>query len=330
MKRPAQILVCLSLLFNAWTPPPAPPIGSVEVISPDLLKLIDRNAKVEIIAAGFEWSEGPVWVQAQHALLVSDVPKNIIYKWTEQKGKQVYLSPSGYTGTEPRKGEMGSNGLTVSGGKLFLCQSGDRRVSVMNAPLDLPRPDFKPVAPDYKGKKFNSPNDLVVDASGSVYFTDPPYGLEGYMTDPKKELEVQGVYKAKPNGQVIQLIDSLDRPNGIAITADGKTLIVANSGEQKKKWYAYDIGPNDSLFNARVFCDASADTTMGACDGLKIDHAGNIFATGPGGVWIFDRSGKLLGKIRVHGVPTSNCALTTDDKTLFITADMYVLRVKLR
>lgn len=126
------------------------------------------------------------------------------------------------------------------------------------------------------------------------------------------------------------LIDSIERPNGIGITPDGKTLIVANSDEKKKRWYAYDIGPKDSLMNARVFYDVSSENGLGLCDGLKIDKAGNIFATGPGGVFIFNKTGKLIGKIKINGGPTANCALTPDEKTLFLTSDNYVLRVKMR
>ena len=138
------------------------------------------------------------------------------------------------------------------------------------------------------------------------------------------------MYKVDQFGRVKLLVDSITRPNGLAFTPDGRTLIVANSDEQKKIWYAYDLGPNDSIMNARIFYDASKEKGMGLPDGFKIDKQGNVYATGPGGIWIFNRTGKPIGKIKINGVPTSNCALTPDEKTLFITADMYVLRVKLR
>jgi gluconolactonase len=305
--------------------------GKVEFIDNELSHLISKEAKVEIIAEGFEWSEGPVWLEKQQMLIFSDVPTNIIYKWTEAKGKEVYLTPSGYTGSEQRGGEVGSNGLTLSPeGKLLLCQHGDRRVSMMDAPIEAPRPNFVVLANDYKGKKFNSPNDLVARSNGDIFFTDPAYGLENGMNDPKKEIPYQGVYKIDKYGHVTLLTDSITRPNGIALTPDEKTLIIANSDEQKKVWYAYDLGPKDTLMNGRILFDATKEKEQGLPDGFRIDKQGNIYATGPGGIWIFNKNAKLLGKIKINGVPTSNCVLTPDEKTLFITANMYVLRVKMR
>lgn len=305
--------------------------GKIDFIDNELSSLINKDAKVEIIAEGFEWSEGPVWLEKQQMLIFSDVPANIIYKWTEAKGKEVYLTPSGYTGSEQRGGEMGSNGLTLSlEGKLLLCQHGDRRVAMMDAPLEAPRPNFVVLANDYKGKKFNSPNDLVVRSNGDIFFTDPPYGLENGMNDTKKEIPYQGVYKIDKYGHITLLTDSITRPNGIALTTDEKTLIIANSDEQKKVWYAYDLGPKDTLMNGRILFDATKEKEQGAPDGFRIDKQGNMYATGPGGIWIFNKNAKLIGKIKINGVPTSNCVLTPDEKTIFITADMYVLRVKMR
>ena len=324
-------MTLLPFIFSACKEEAKPGTGEVEFIDDALSNLINKDAKVEIISEGFDWSEGPLWIEQEQMLLFSDVPKNIIYKWTEAKGKEIYLQPSGYTSDEKRGGEIGSNGLTLSAeGKLLICQHGDRRVAMMDAPLNAPKPNFIVLASEYQGKKFNSPNDCVARSNGDIFFTDPPYGLEQNMSDPKKEIPFQGVYKVDQHGRVTLLVDSISRPNGIAFTPDGKTLIVASSDEVKKNWYAFDVGPNDSLMNGRVFYDASKAEGMGLPDGLKIDKQGNIFATGPGGVWIFNKTGNLIGKIKVHGVPTSNCAFTPDEKTLFITADNYVLRVKLR
>ena len=317
--------------LSACKEEPKPGTGEIEFIDDALSAIINKDAKVEIITEGFDWSEGPLWVEQQQMLLFSDVPKNIIYKWTEAKGKEIYLQPSGYTSEEKRGGEIGSNGLTLSPeGKLLICQHGDRRVALMDAPLDAPKPNFIVVANDYQGKKFNSPNDCVARSNGDIFFTDPPYGLEQNMSDPKKEIPFQGVYKVDKFGRVTLLVDSISRPNGIAFTPDGKTLIVASSDEVKKNWYAFEVGPNDSLMNGRVFYDASKAEGLGLPDGLKIDKQGNVFATGPGGVWIFNNSGKLIGKIKVNGVPVSNCSFTADEKTVYLTADNYVLRVKLR
>jgi gluconolactonase len=306
--------------------------GHIEKLDPSLDAIVSPDAKVEIIATGLDWSEGPVWVDKEKMLLFSDVPQNIIYKWTEKKGKEIYLTPSGYTGTIPRGGEKGSNGLALTkDGKLLICQDGDRRMAVMKAPVGQPQPVFTTVTDNYQGKKFNSPNDMVYNSAGDLFFTDPPYGLEKNMDDPLKELPFQGVYKLKKTGKLVLLLDSVTRPNGIAITADRKTLIVANSDSLKPCWYAYDFGTGDKLIHPRIFYDAraAAKKEKGMPDGLKIDSKGNVFATGPGAVWIFNQRGKLLGRIKFDGL-VSNCAFSADEKTLYITADMYVLRVKMR
>ncbi|HEX5168413.1 MAG TPA: SMP-30/gluconolactonase/LRE family protein [Cyclobacteriaceae bacterium] len=308
-------------------------IGTIERLDPELDHLITKDAVVEIISEGYDWSEGPVWVPQHTMLLWSDVPKNTIYKWTEEKGTEVYLTPSGYTGATPSLSkEPGSNGLTLSkDNKLVLCQHGDRKIATMDAPLDQPTASFTTVADKYDGKRFNSPNDLAYRSNGDLFFTDPPYGLPNNVDDSTKEIPFQGVYKVKPSGEVILLTDSLTRPNGIALTPDEKTLIVANSDPAKKIWYAFDLTPGDSLTNARIFYDAtnSPETEKGGPDGFKIDRAGNVFASGPGGIWIFNKDGKVLGKIKLPDA-AANTALSEDDKTLFITNDMYVLRVKMR
>ncbi len=212
----------------------------------------------------------------------------------------------------------------------MICQHGDRRIAMMDAPLKAPKPNFVTVAGEYDGKKLNSPNDLFLAADGDLYFTDPSYGFEKGMNDPKREIAFQGVYKKDKAGLVTLLIDSIGQPNGIAIFPGGKTLIVSNSDARKKRWYTYDIAPNGSLTDSRLFYDVSNEKGMGVCDGLKIDKAGHVFAAGPGGIWIFTKEGKLIGKIKVNGISASNCALTPDNKTIFITATNYLLRVKMR
>lgn len=307
-------------------------IGIIEVIDSSLLEIISPEAQPEIISEGYEWSEGPVWVESQKMLLFSDVPRDTIFKWTEQKRKEVYLTPSGYTGTEARSGELGSNGLLLdSAGNLVLCQHGNRQVARMNAALDKPSPDYVPLASSYQGKRFNSPNDAVYNSKGELFFTDPPYGLEKQEDDPKKEIAFQGVYRVRPNGEVELVTDTLTRPNGIGFLPGEKTLIVANSDPERANWYAFDLGPDDRFTNGRIFLSAmgGSRTLKGLPDGLKIDRRGNVFATGPGGIWIFNSSGKILGKIKLPDA-ASNCALSGDEKTLFITNDMYVVRVRLR
>ncbi|HKH61591.1 MAG TPA: SMP-30/gluconolactonase/LRE family protein [Flavitalea sp.] len=307
-----------------------PPVAVIESLDESFHQIVHDTARVEIIADGCDWSEGPLWLDSYGTLLFSDVPANTIYKWSEQYGKQVYLKPSGYTETARRGGETGSNGLLLdSSDRLVLCQHGNRQLAIMDAPINDPKPNFKTLAANYQGKKFNSPNDAAMRTNGDIFFTDPPYGLEKNMEDPLKEMPFQGVYKVTPSGQVTLLLDSITRPNGIAVTRDDLSLIVANSDEKKKIWYMYDFGRNDSLINPIVFYDATSDTAKGAPDGLKIDRYGNVFATGPGGVWIFNREGLPLGRIKFPEF-CSNVALSGDEKTLFITADMYVLRVKMR
>ncbi len=307
-------------------------IGEVIRYDAALDSIVSINAKAEIIAEGFKWSEGSIWVEKQNMLLFSDVPSNTVYKWTEEHGAQTYLVPSGYTDTIKRGGEMGSNGLTLdNNGNLVLCQHGDRDVARMDAPLDKPVAKFVTLANKYKGKRFSSPNDVVFNREGEAFFTDPPYGLESKSdTDSKKEIKFNGVYKVKKDGKVILLTDSISRPNGIAFFPDQKKLLVASSDPQKPNWYVWDV-KGDALTHGKIFYSASAydPKWRGLPDGLRISKNGTVFATGPGGVYIFDSTGKKLGLLKLDE-PTSNCALSPDEKTLYVTNNMLVLRVKLR
>lgn len=304
---------------------------SVEKLDPALDAIVGNQLTVSVIASGYEWTEGPLWLEGDKKLLFSDVPTNTIYQWTEEKGASIYLTPSGYTGEAPRGGEPGSNGLTLDvEGNLLLCQHGDRRIAMMNTSIAEPASDFTTISDTYNGKRFNSPNDLVFH-NYDIYFTDPAYGLEKQMDDPKKELPFQGVYRIPAEGQVQLMIDSLTRPNGIGFSPDGKKMYVANSDSEKARWYEYSINDSLKITSGKIVWDATeqAKTEKGLPDGLKVDAQGNIFATGPGGIWIFSGDGKLLGKIKLEEA-SSNCALTPDGKTLFVTNDMKVLRIKLR
>lgn len=304
---------------------------SVEKFDPALDAIVGNQLTVSVIASGYEWTEGPLWLEGDKKLLFSDVPTNTIYQWTEEKGASIYLTPSGYTGEAPRGGEPGSNGLTLDDeGNLLLCQHGDRRIAMMNTSLAEPASDFTTISDTYNGKRFNSPNDLVF-RNYDIYFTDPAYGLEKQMDDPKKELPFQGVYRIPAEGQVQLMIDSLTRPNGIGFSPDGKKMYVANSDSEKALWYEYSINDSLKITSGKILWNATeqAKTEKGLPDGLKVDGQGNIFATGPGGIWIFSGDGKLLGKIKLEEA-TSNCALTADGKTLFVTNDMLVLKIKLR
>ena len=329
MKKITLPLFLLTALFSACAQGPNPPVSTIEFVSDELSSVIKKDAKVEIIADGFQFTEGPHWFEKEKMLLLSDVPANTIYKWTEAKGKEVYLKPSGYTDSTKRGGFMGSNGLFLSNdGKLLICQHGDRRVAMMDAPLTAPKAKFITVAGEYDGKRINSPNDLFLTKDGDLYFTDPSYGFERER-DPKGTA-FQGVYKVDKTGKVTMLLDSIEQPNGIAVFPDGKTLLVSNSDGKKKKWYSYQLASNGTLTSGKVFYDASAERAPGGCDGFKIDKQGNVFAAGPGGIWIFNKTGKVIGKINIKGSTAANCALSADDKTLYITATKYLLRVKLR
>jgi len=307
--------------------------GSIERSSPKLDALIPAEAQLEILAEGFEWSEGPLWLEDQKMVIFSDIPNNRINSWkVGEKGARVYLQPSGYTGAEERGGETGCNGLLLNPeGRLVLCQHGDRRMAIMDAPLDAPAPKFITLAGEWKGKKLNSPNDASFHPNGSLYFTDPPYGLEFQMEDPKKELGFQGVYRLSPEGDLSLMTDKLSRPNGIAFSPDGKTAYVANSDPARAVWMAFEVNADGNFENGRVLKDVTdrVGQEKGLPDGLKVDDAGNLFATGPGGVYVLSPEGEQLGLIRT-GQATANCAFDTDKTTLYITADMYLMRLKLR
>ena len=302
----------------------------IERLDPDLNDIISLTAKVEIIADGFDWTEGPLWVDGL-GLLFSDIPPNKIYLWTEDDGAKLYLTPSGYTGSEPREGEMGSNGLLLDGdGNLILCQHGDRRLASMKASLKDPKPNFITIVNAYQNKKFNSPNDACYSNNGDLYFTDPPYGLEKVMKDPLKELSFQGVYKYSNSGELLLVTKEMSRPNGIGLSPDEKMLYVANSDPGNASWISFSLNDEGLPESWEVFYDATdfVDKEKGLPDGLEVDFTGNIFASGPGGVWIFNEEGNVLGKIRT-GQATSNCAFGNNGKVLYITADMYVMKVEL-
>jgi gluconolactonase len=305
-----------------------PSFGTIERKDPRFDRLVPRDATIEKLADGYDWSEGPVWVKKGGYLLFSDVPQNTVYQWKEGSPVRVFLKPSGYTGTTPRGGEPGSNGLNLDAqGRLILCQHGDRRV----ARLDDDGKSFVTLADRYQGKRFNSPNDSVYKSDGSLYFTDPPYGLLGLNKDPAKELDFNGVYRLATDGTVTLLTREMTFPNGIALSPDEKTLYVANSDPNQPIWMSFPVQADGTLGKGRVFFDASALAKAGKKglpDGMKVDRAGNVFATGPGGVLVFDPDGTHLGTFDT-GEATANCGWGDDGSSLFITADMFIGRVRL-
>jgi len=312
-------------------------IGSVDRLLPEMNQYVAPGAQIEILSEGFGWSEGPVWVSRLNALLFSDVPANKIYQWDEKNGLSVFLNPSGYTGIAPRekkgglnavnRDESGSNGLILdANGQLTICMHGDRRVARLK---DWEKKGFTTVISKYKGKYFNSPNDMVYSKNGDLYFTDPPYGLTKGDQDPLKELDFNGVFKLTPSGKLSVVIEDLNRPNGVAISNDQKTLYVAISDPKDRRIMAYDITPNGTE-NGRVFFndDELGKESRGNFDGLKIHPSGTIFSTGPAGVLIITPEGKHLGTIKTQE-KTANCAFDANYEYLYMTTHMYLTRIKL-
>lgn len=324
-----SLLFVLLIRFNLMAQNIYPVVGSIERKDPQIDLLVSPNAKIEVLSNGFIWTEGPLYIEEGDYWLFSDIPQNSIFKWDEKEGVKVYLNPSGYTGTVPRGGEPGSNALILDLQKrLVLCQHGDRRMARMLAPLDKPVSLFESIAGQYMGKKFNSPNDAIFDSKGNLYFTDPPYGLVKNADDPSKELPFQGVFKVKPNGEIKLITDKLARPNGIAFSPDEKILYVSNS-EFPASWHSFELDEDGNILSQKVFYTPGDNEGKGAPDGLKVDPHGNIWATGPGGLWIFSPDAKVLGRIRT-GEATSNCAFNKDFSVIFLTCDDYIMRVKLK
>ncbi|WKN40673.1 SMP-30/gluconolactonase/LRE family protein [Tunicatimonas pelagia] len=314
-------------------PPSFPTIGSIDRLEAELDQVVPPDAQLELLAEGFDWSEGPVWVSEDGGyLLFSDIPPNRVYKWQEGDSISLYLEPAGFSGDDFSGKEPGSNGLLIDGeGNLVLCQHGNRQMARMNAPLDNPESDFVTIVGEYEGKRLNSPNDAVFHSNGDLYFTDPPYGLPGGADSKAKELDFQGVYRFSfADSSLTLLTQEMTRPNGIALSPDEKTLYVANSDPKQAIWMAFDVLDNGTIDNGRIFYDATdrVGEEKGLPDGMVVHSNGYIFATGPGGVWIFSAEGQHLGTLKT-GQATANCTLNNDESALYITADMYLIRLEL-
>jgi gluconolactonase len=304
-------------------------------LDPAIDQIVPKDAKLERIATGFKWVEGPVWIEG--SLYFAEIPSNTIRKWTPGSGVTMFLTQSGYKGAAPYGGpESGSNGMTLDNrGRLTIAGHAQRDIYRLESLR--PNGPVKILADSSQGKKLNSPNDLVYRSDGSLYFTDPPYGLRTQKdSDPEKELKVNGVYrlpladgqKKSPNSALQLLVSDLPRPNGIAFSPDEKYLYVDNS-EPKKIWMRYRVQPDGSLSDAKLFYDATSDARPGGPDGMKVDEKGNVYSTGPGGVWIFSPEGKPLGTI-VMPEKSANVAWGGPDrKTLYITASTSIYRIRL-
>jgi len=310
----------------------------VQKLDPALDSLISSDAKLERVATGFsKWTEGPVWTRSG-SLLFAEIPANNIDQWVPGKGASVFIHPSGYEGSEPYQGpEPGSNGMTLDAdGRVSV--AGHARRNVWRLESVDPKAQITILADSYQGKKLNSPNDLVYKSDGSLYFTDPPYGLPTQGDrDPLKELQVNGVYRipgarqqkpgAPPDRDKLQLvIKDLGRPNGLALSPDEKFLYVAESGT--KVWMRYHVQADGSVTDGAVFLDPSGDPAKGVPDGLRLDKKGNIYSSGPGGVWIITPEAKHIGTIKVPEVVSNVAWGDKDGKTLYITGSTSIYRIR--
>ena len=322
-----MILKLILILLNLAVISQVKFIGSVERLSPEIDNLIEKSAKIEILADSFEWSEGPVWSSQLNSVLFSDVPENVIYSWNEDKGLGTFTRPIGYSGKVPNLKKAGTNGLTIDAdGNLIICMHGDRKITRLEK-LNINRKVT--LVNSFDGNLLNSPNDLVYDSKGNLYFTDPPYGLLEGDSDKLKEIEFNGVYKVSPNGDIEVLVKNLTRPNGISISNDEKTLYLANSDKNNPVIMQYDLSEG-GVTNPSIFFDGRELTKkdIGLFDGLKVHPTGNVFATGPGGVLVIKENGDHIGTIRTE-VRTANCAFDENFQYLYMTSDMFLTRIKL-
>lgn len=304
--------------------------GKIVRLDSALDAIVPKEAQMERLADGFEWSEGPVWSKSGKYVLFSDIPRNRIMKWQDGSGISVFIDKAGYTGAAKfTGGEPGTNGLTYdAAGNLVTCAHGDRVIQQFaGGKADGKR---SVLAAKYEGKRLNSPNDLVYKSNGDLYFTDPPYGLPKQYDDPARELDWCGVYRLSKDGKLTLLTKEMTRPNGIAFSPDEKTLYVANSDPKIAIWKSFPVKDDGTLGEGKLVLDVTEHfgKMPGLPDGLKVDTKGNLYATGPGGVWILSPAGKPLGRLDT-GEATANCGWGDDGSTLYITADMYLLRIKL-
>jgi gluconolactonase len=306
-------------------------VGSrIERLDPALDALVPQDARIEVLADGLAWAEGPVWRKSEGCVLFVDIPKNTIYRWKENEGLSIFLRPSGHTESDPppEGRELGCNALTLdSQGRLVMADQGNRRI----ARLDENKFVKTTLADRFEGRRFSSPNDLVYRSNGDLYFTDPPYGLDDLNKNPHKEIPFNGVYRLTASGELTLLTKELTFPNGIAFSPDEKTLYVAVSDPARPVLMAYDVGIDGSITGGRVFFDATAlahEGKKGLPDGMKVDQKGDVFLGGPGGILVLSPDGRHLGTI-VTGQVTANCAFGGDGSTLYMAADSYFMRIRL-
>tara|TARA_R110000772_G_scaffold111529_13_gene215438 strand:- start:3683 stop:4801 length:1119 start_codon:yes stop_codon:yes gene_type:complete len=302
-------------------------VGPYEIFDPKALSVLDVSAPIDVLATGFEWLEGPVWSSVDNVLLFSDIPTHKVYRYQEGPGVSEFLSHSGF-----------SNGLLINNQQeLILLQSRSRQIARLRLALSAAQrqaftpDDYHVLMDNYHGHKLNSPNDGVLSRGGTLYFTDPPYGLPKQLDDPAKELDFQGVYALSPSGVLTLLDKSLKYPNGIALSKDEKSLYVAASNPDKPAWYRYSLSDDGKVKHRELFYQASVigGESHGLPDGLKVHASGFIFATGPNGIWLFDPSGRLLAKIHMPST-SANVAFNADQSKVFVTAHHQLLSFNLK
>jgi len=295
-------------------------VGSVTRLSPALDRIIAPSASVEILAQGFRWAEGPVWVPQGDYLLFNDPPANILYRWRAGQGAKPFLSPSGLqTAVPPGVREAGLNGLAIDkAGQLIAADSGTRAI----VRIDLQTTKRTILADRFQAKRFNSPNDLCIAPSGAIYFTDPPYGFADGDASSLREVGHNGLYALTPDGDVALLDGSHRRPNGVALSPDGRTLYLALSDETQPEVRAYTLDAEGRPVGQRLFHDMRSQRAQGLPglpDGIKVAPDGHVFATGPGGVHILTPDGTLLGIVGT-GKSVANCCFGANGKSLFMTS----------
>lgn len=327
-----KLRACLpiaSVLWSLIVTAQAAPLGEIERFDPLLDEIVPQDFRIEKLADGFQWSEGPVWMKNGSYLLFSDVPGNTMYRWSERDGLSVFLKPSGYAGSQPEMfAEPGTNGLFPDGEhSILVADHGNRMI----ARLDVRTKQKQALATHFEGKRFNSPNDVIKRRDGVIFFTDPPYGLAGRNESPIKELEFNGVYRIDTDGSIHVLDKEMTFPNGLSLSPDERTLIVASSDPKRPIWMAFTLDERGDVVSKRVFADASdllSKKNPGLPDGLRITGDGTVFATAPGGVLIMDATGKRLGLIRT-GTAIANCTFGDDGKSLYMTSDDFLARIRL-
>ena len=303
--------------------------SDITVFDESVLSIINKNAKIEILADTFIVAEGPLWDMSQNRLIFTDVRQNKIFTWDENDGVREYISPSGSTGYAPSfsDGGIGANGLAFDeSGNIILCQHGDRRLAFLTN-LGSKNPKFTTIVDNFEGKRFNSPNDLAISKSGDIYFTDPPYGFKNF-SDKYREINFNGVYKYSKDGEVFLISSNMSRPNGIALSLDEKYIYVNNSDPQNDPKI---LRFKTSNFEEKLFFDGTelSKKYPGGFDGLKVHSSGNIFTTGPNGVLIISPTGKLLAMIN-YGKKITNCNFDNKEEYLYVTGFDDISRIKLK